>query len=232
MKNEKKSTKQLDYKKIAIALAILVVLIVIIVLITKQSTKTNELKLNDFEKIAVYGYLENDLLDISELYKLSGKAEYNDLQVFQSKLKQALDSYFANNPSSSVPTSEVVGLVDSKYLPSNLDFHGIVVSDYRYDPENDTYVKAPGENAAISVMEAEINTIDYSNQKARVQKIERTEDNKCKVTFNIVNVMNDGRPTESMNSDNNNESTISSGEAILSIDENKNLKIDSCSINE
>lgn len=219
MKDEKKISKKLDYKKIAIVVAVLVFLIFIIVLIFKQSTKDSELKLNDFEKIAVYNYLEDNLLDISTLYKLSGKSDYNELEVFQSKLKQALDTYFSTHSESEVSTSTVLGLVDSKYIPSGIDFHGIIVSDYEYNPENETFRKSPGANANIAGIESEVNSIDYSGKKASVQKIEKTKDNKCKVTFNIVNSII------------GNDSVEATGEAILSIQDN-DLKIDSCTIND
>lgn len=219
MKIEKGSSKKLDYKKIAIAVAILVFLIVMIVLIVKQSTKDSELKLNDFEKIAVYNYLEDDLLDVATLYQLSGKTDHNEMQIFQSKLKQALDTYFTSHSESEVSTSTIIGLIDSKYVPSNVDFHGIVVSDYEYNPEKDSFVKSIGANANISGIESEINSIDYSDKKASVQKIEKTKDNKCKVTFNIVSSI--------ISSD----SVEATGEAILSIQDD-DLKIDSCTIND
>lgn len=219
MKVEKNLRKKLDYKKVAIAVGILVFLVVLIILIVKQSTKNSELKLNDFEKVAIYNYLEDNLLDVETLYNLSGKTGYNELQLFQSKLKQALDTYFANHSESEVSTSTVVGLIDSKYVPEGVDFHGIVVSDYEYNPENDTFVKSIGANANISGIEAEINSLNYFDKKASVQKIEKTKDNKCKVTFNIINTII------------GNDSVEASGEAILSIKDN-DLIIDSCTIND
>lgn len=219
MKVEKKSKSNLDYKRIAIIIGIIALIIILIIVIKNSSKTSNDLELDDFEKIAVYSYLEDNLLDVSTLYSLSGNSDYNDIQIFQAKLKQALDEYFSTSSDNEVSTSTILGLIDSQYIPSNVDFHGILVSDYEYDTENDTFVKSAGANANISGLEAEINTIDYSDKKADVQKIEKLSDNTFKVTFNIVNsTVEDGIA----------EAT---GEVVLSIQDDE-LVIDSCTINE
>lgn len=220
MEVKKKKNFKFDYKKLAIFIVIMVILIVSVVLIALYVSKNHTLNFNTFEKVAIYNYLEDDLLDVSTLYNLSGNSDYNVMQVFQSKLKQALDSYFASNSSANeVSTSEVMSLVDSKYVPSGVDFHGIIVSDYTYNPENDTFTRTPGANANIAGIEAEVNSIDYSDKKASVQSIEKTSDDKYKVIFNIVNSMIDNPTPEA------------TGEAILSIKDDE-LNIDSCTINE
>ena len=220
MEVKKKKNFKLDYKKLAIFVVIMVILIVSVVLIAMYVSKNHTLNFDTFEKVAIYSYLEDDLLDIATLYNLSGNSDYNEMQVFQSKLKQALDSYFASNSSANeVSTSEAMSLVDSKYIPSGVDFHGIIVSDYTYNPENDTFTRTPGANANIAGIEAEVNSIDYSDKKASVQNIEKTSDDKYKVIFNIVNSMIDNPTPEA------------TGEAILSIKDDE-LNIDSCTINE
>lgn len=220
MEVKKKKNFKLDYKKLAIFIVIMVILIVSVVLIAMYVSKNHTLNFDTFEKVAIYSYLEDDLLDVATLYNLSGNGDYNEMQVFQSKLKQALDSYFASNSSANeVSTSEAMSLVDSKYVPSGVDFHGIIVSDYTYNPENDTFTRTPGANANIAGIEAEVNSIDYSDKKASVQNIEKTSDDKYKVIFNIVNSMIDNPTPEA------------TGEAILSIKDDE-LNIDSCTINE
>ena len=220
MEVKKKKNFKLDYKKLAIFVVIMVILIVSVVLIAMYVSKNHTLNFDTFEKVAIYSYLEDDLLDVATLYNLSGNSDYNEMQVFQSKLKQALDSYFASNSSANeVSTSEAMSLVDSKYIPSGVDFHGIIVSDYTYNPENDTFTRTPGANANIAGIEAEVNSIDYSDKKASVQNIEKTSDDKYKVIFNIVNSMIDNPTPEA------------TGEVILSIKDDE-LNIDSCTINE
>ncbi len=221
MEVKKKKNFKFDHKKLAIFIIIMVVLIVSIVVIAVYLSKNHTLEFNDFERIAVYNYLEDDLLDVATLYDLAGKSEYNDIEIFQSKLKRALDSYFAsNNSANEVSTSEIMSLVDSKYIPSGVDFHGIIVSDYTYNPENDTFEKTPGANSNIAGIEAGANSIDYSDKKAIVQTIEETSDDKYKVIFNIVDSMVIDNPT-----------TEATGEVILSI-KNNDFNIDSCTINE
>lgn len=219
-KVEKKSKPNLNYKSIAIVVAAVIILIIIITFLVKLLSKNDsELKLEGFEKIAVYSYLEDNLLDVSTLYNMSGNSDYNELQIFQSKLKQALDTYFSNHSESEISTSIALGLVESKYIPDNVDFHGILVSDYTYNPESETLKKSPGSNSNISGIEAEINSIDYSDKKASVQKIEKISDDKYKVYFNIVNSMIEEPITEA------------TGESTLLIKDNI-LSIDSCSIND
>lgn len=218
MKVEKKSNKNLNVSKLAIVISI-VILVIIIAIVIVNSSKNKGLKLDEFEKIAIYNYLENDVLDVTTIYKNSGKLEYNDSQIFQAKLKQALDTYFASNSGKEVSTSEILGTIDSAYIPEYLDFHGIIVSDYEYNPEKDSFIKTPGANSNLAGIELSANNIDYSNKKTSIQKIEKTSDNKYKISFNIVDAMVD------------NSSVEASGEAIVIV-ENNNLKIESCNINE
>lgn len=186
----KKSKKQIvDYKKIAIIALVLMITIILVVLIINKTKKSKELKLDEFEKTAIYGYLEENVLDVFTLYQLSGKSEFNEIQLFQSKLKQALDQYFVGKSETSVETNTILGMIDEKYVPENVDFHGILVSDYEFNPEDDTFVKSPGAYANMSSIETDINNTDYLNKKANIQKIEKQEENKYNVTFNIVDNM-------------------------------------------
>lgn len=220
MKVEKKSIKNLNYQKLAIVIAAIILIIVLVVVLAKVfSSKNKELNFDEFEKVAIYGYLEDNLLDVSKIYQSSGKSTYNELQVFQSKLKQALDSYFSTHSEKKVATSTILGMVNSEYVPASVDFHGIVVSDYEYDPETDSFVQSIGANANIAGIEADVNSVNYSDKKADVQKIEKTSDNKYKVSFNIVNSI--------VGSD----SVEATGEAIISLQDDK-LILDSCTLND
>ena len=219
MKVEKKSSKNLNSKKLIITLISVIAIVVVIFSIVKLFSKDNSLEFNDFEKAAIYGYLEDTVLDIQKVYQLSGASQYNELQIFQANLKQALDSYFATSSDTSVPTSTILGMVNSNSIPASLDFHGIVVSDYEYNPETDSFEKAPGANANLAGIEADASSITYSDKKASVQKIEETEDHKYKVSFNVVNSMiDDGTP----------EAT---GEAIILLQDGE-LILESCTIND
>ena len=123
-----KVKKNLNYKRLAIILIILI-FIILIALFFGVFSKNKNLKLDDFEKISIYNYLENDVLNIEKLYKLSGKTGYNELQLFQSKLKQTLDIYFSEHSELEVSTSTILDLIDPSYIPESVDFHGIIVSD-------------------------------------------------------------------------------------------------------
>lgn len=210
--------KNLNYKRIALVVAIILAIIIIVV-ISINSKNNKKLEFDKFEEISIYGYLENSVLDVYELYQISGKADYDELQIFQAKLKQELDSYFANSTENSVATNTIVSAIDAKYVPEFVDFHGIIVSGYEYNPEKNTFVKSKNAYSNLSEIENEINNIDFSNQKAIVKQIEKTDDDKYKVFFDIV----DDNSIDSIAKD--------SGEAILSISDNT-LVIDSCNIND
>ena len=219
MKVEKKSSKNLNSQKVVIAIIAIIVIVAVIFAIINIFSKDKALEFNDFEKAAIYGYLEDTVLDIQKVYQLSGASQYNELQIFQANLKQALDSYFATSSDTSVPTSTILGMVNSNSIPTSVDFHGIVVSDYEYNPETDSFEKAPGANANLAGIEADASSITYSDKKASVQKIEETEDHKYKVSFNVVNSMiDDGTP----------EAT---GEAIILLQDGE-LILESCTIND
>lgn len=214
-----KVQKKLKISKKTIVIAIAILLVILAIILITNLSKNKALNFDEFEKIAIYNYLENEVLDVTTIYKTSGKIEYNDSQIFQAKLKQSLDTYFANNSSSEVSTSEILGRIDSTYIPDSLDFHGIIVSDYQYNPENNSFRKSPGANSNLAGIELSANNLDYSNKKTSVQQIEKTSDNKYKVSFNIVDSMVENSTIEA------------SGEAIILI-ENNNYKIESCNINE
>lgn len=219
MKVEKKSSKNLNSKKLIITLISVIAIVVVIFSIVKLFSKDNSLEFNDFEKAAIYGYLENTILNMQEVYQVSGKSQYNELQIFQSSLKQALDSYFATSSENSVPTSTILGMVNSNNLPASVDFHGIVVSDYEYNPETDSFERAPGANANLAGIEADANSINYLDKKASVQKIEETPEHKYKVSFNIVNsIIGD-------------EAIESTGEAIIALQDGE-LILESCTLND
>lgn len=219
MKVEKKSSKNLNSQKVVIAIIAIIVIVAVIFAIINIFSKDKALELNDFEKAAIYGYLEDTVLDIQKVYQLSGASQYNELQIFQANLKQALDSYFATSSDTSVPTSTILGMVNSNSIPASLDFHGIVVSDYEYNPETDSFEKAPGANANLAGIEADASSITYSDKKASVQKIEETEDHKYKVSFNVVNSMIDDETPEA------------TGEAIILLQDGE-LILESCTIND
>lgn len=218
MKVEKKSSKNLNSQKVVIAIIAIIVIVAVIFAIINISSKDKALEFNDFEKAAIYGYLEDTVLDIQKVYQLSGASQYNELQIFQANLKQALDSYFATSSDTSVPTSTILGMVNSNSIPASLDFHGIVVSDYEYNPETDSFEKAPGANANLAGIEADASSITYSDKKASVQKIEETEDHKYKVSFNVVNSMIDEGTPEA------------TGEAIILLQDGE-IILESCTIN-
>lgn len=216
MKSEKKVN--LNKKKLGIIILAIVLILVIILIKLFSNSKNTELQLDEFEKIAVYRYLENDLLSIENVYRISGKSDYNEIEIFQSKLKQALDRYFVNNSDTEVESSVILENIDSKYIPDNIDFHGILVSDYEYNFEKNTFVKSPGANSALAGIESMANVFDYSNEKVSIQKIEKTNDTQYNVYFNIINSVG------------NNNTVLNTGNAILEI-KNNDLNINSCTIN-
>ena len=130
--------------KLPVIIIVIVLIIVILLAIFLSNRKTEkELELSDFEKIAIYNYLENDLLDMQTLYLKANNSNLNDVEMIQVQVQDALDNYFANNPNAtSVSTSVIYSILSNNYdIDSSLvDFHGIVLSNYEYNPDTNEYV--------------------------------------------------------------------------------------------
>lgn len=214
-----KIKKEKRRNKIIIIFLIIIVLVVIagIYIISKRKVD-HTLKYDDFEKTAIYGYLEDSVLDIYTIYQLSGKAEFNETQVFQARIKKALDTYFLDKKDTSVPTTTILEMIESKYIPKSVDFHGIIVSGYKFNPNENTFVKSEDSYANMQNIETKINDMDYINKKVCIQNIEREHNNSYKVKFNILknNEIKDGF-------------VENSGEAVLTLND-KSIVIDSCSL--
>lgn len=178
------------------------------------------LELSEFEKIAIYGYLE-DYLSLDKLYMLSGKSSYDNLQYNQSKVKEILDSYYEEHNENIIPTSIITSELEAKYnIPSNsIDFHGILVSNYEYLPEQNAFQRVEGANSGMASIETQVNSIANSNdKKISITNIERLSDISYIVHFNIV----------SSNSEN---TTSETGNATISIN-NGIYELESCNIND
>ncbi len=219
MTKKKNVNLKINYKKLGITIAVIILLIILITVIV-NIRKNSSLKLKPFEKAAVYGYIEDSILDVSTIYNYSGNTLYNDTQIFQANLKQALDDYFSSHPNAKeISTSEALSLVNSSYMPSSLDFHGIVVSDYTYNPDKETLTRTPGTNPGLSGIEASAMGTDYSSKKAVVTDLKKTSKDTYQVTFNIVEANSENATPED------------SGSAIISFKDGI-IKLDSCELNK
>lgn len=206
-------------KKYKIQILIIVIIIIIIaiclaVFLPNKDTE-KELQLSDFEKVAIYDYLENDLLDMQTLYLTANNNELNDVEMIQVQVQNALDNYFSNNPSAtSVSVSEIYSILSNEYGidTSLVDFHGLVLSNYEYNPETDEIII--NGNTGIqpdTTLNNEFANLD--NQKLEINKITQISDNQYKVYGNILD----------------NDSVISTTEITLKL-ENDTLQIETCSI--
>ena len=149
--------------------------------------QSKELKLSDFEKIAIYGYLE-DYLSLDKLYMLSGNSSYDDLHYTQSKIKEVLDSYYEQNHSEIIPTNVITSELEEKYGISTdtLDFHGILVSNYEYLPEDNSFKRVEGANSGLADSENQVQAIANSNDKVSVKSIEKISNDSYLVNFDII----------------------------------------------
>lgn len=219
---KKTEEKTFDNKnKIIIICAIIAIAIIIITLLCVFLFKpSKELKLSDFERIAIYGYLE-DYLSLDKIYMLSGKSSYDNLQYTQSKVKEVLDSYYETNHEDTIPTSVITSELDSKYDISSdtLDFHGILVSDYEYLPEEDAFRRVEGANSGLSSIENQVQMTTNSGDKLSVKNIEKISNNSYTVYFDIV----DSTTQDSVVSE--------TGTATISVI-NGSYELESCTIND
>ena len=210
--------KLLKNKKFLIIGGIIVFAIIVLVVIFLVLNSSKTLKLSKFEEIAVYGYLE-DYLSPQELYYISGESSLDELQYLQLQVKKAIDSYAQEYQTDTVPVSSITSaLSENKLLKNvNVDFHGIVVSDYEYSPEEDAYIRVEGANSGVAFIEADIANDSNLNVSTKVKEIKELEKNKFTVYFDLV--------------DGSSDSVSDSGEAVLSINnEDSSFNIDSCKI--
>lgn len=204
--------------KLPVIIIVIVLIIVILLAIFLSNRKTEkELELSDFEKIAIYNYLENDLLDMQTLYLKANNSNLNDVEMIQVQVQDALDNYFANNPNAtSVSTSVIYSILSNNYdIDSSLvDFHGIVLSNYEYNPDtNEIVINNNSDVQPDMSLNAEFDNLD--NQKLDITKITELPDGQYKVYGNILD----------------NESIISTAEIVLKL-ENDTIQIGECSIKE
>ena len=212
--------KFLKNKKFFIIGGIILLAIILIVVMVLVLNSSKTLKLSKFEEIAVYGYLQ-DYLTPEQLYYISGESDLDELQYLQLQVKKAIDSYVDENQTDTVPTSAIQGaLAENKLIKdANVDFHGIVVSDYEYSPEEDAYIRKEGANRGVSFIESDIVNNSSSNVTTKVKEIKELEKNKFTVYFDLVDDLSDY--------------VSDSGEVVLSInEEDSSLNIDSCKIYE
>lgn len=204
--------------KLPVIIIVIVLIIVILLAIFLSNRKTEkELVLSDFEKIAIYNYLENDLLDMQTIYLKSNNSELNDVEMIQVQVQDALDNYFANNPNAtSVSTSVIYSILSNDYdIDSSLvDFHGIVLSNYEYNPDtNEIVINNNSDVQPDMSLNAEFDNLD--NQQLDITKITELPDGQYKIYGNILD----------------NESIVSTAEIVLKL-ENDTIQIGECSIKE
>ena len=210
--------KLLKNKKFLIIGGIIVFAIIVLVVIVLVLNSSKTLKLSKFEEIAVYVYLE-DYLSPQELYYISGESSLDELQYLQLQVKKAIDSYAQEYQTDTVPVSSITSaLSENKLLKDvNVDFHGIVVSNYEYSPEEDAYIRVEGANSGVAFIEGDIANDSNLNVSTKVKEIKELEKNKFTVYFDLV--------------DGSSDSVSDSGEAVLSINnEDSSFNIDSCKI--
>lgn len=212
----KKLCKRKKYM-ILVILAIAIAIILVVAVVAKAQNR-GELKLDEFEKVAIYGYLEDNVIDATTVYKKVGLVD--ELQLFQTQLKQTLDTYFKHNSEKVVSTSVILGMMESKYIPDNIDFNGIVISGYEFDSINNTLKKHESEYQNMNSIEEMYNDTEYINKTTKIKKIQKNKDGMYVVTFDIIDK---NMPDES--------NVDISGEAVLKIDKNI-IAIEECTLNK
>lgn len=213
--------KFLDFVKknkiliLTLAVIIIIAICLIIFLSTKDSNTEKELVFSDFEKTAIYHYLEDDLLDMKTLYLKDNNNDLNDVEIIQVQVQDALDNYFTNNPNTtSVSVSEINSILSSEYNvdTSLVDFHGLVLSNYEYNPETDE-IMVNGNSDTQPNMALYNEFANLENQSLEITKITQLSENEYKVYGNILD----------------NDSAIATCEVTLKL-ENNVFTIADCSI--
>lgn len=219
---KEKSLKKVNLKLIGSILIIFIILAIIlgiVFLLKKDEVKSNELQLSEFERIAIYNYLENDLLNMSVLNILSNYGN-DTLELYREEVKYILDTYFSENTEETfIPSNMVYELLQEKFGSNaeEIDFHGILINGYEYDIENDGFTKEEDNFFYDSFL------MD-NNQICFVNKIEKLSDVSYKVYIDIVDKT---IPDISRENYKENNYVLETAEVIINI-ENGNLVIQSC----
>lgn len=209
-----KETNLIKKRAIIIASCTIIVVIVVAICITLFFGNSKKLELSDFERIAVYNYLD-DYLSLDKLYLLAGKSNYDDLQFTQSKIKQILDEQYSANSEGTISTSTISSELERVYgISSDIDYHGILVSDYEFLPDEDAFKRVDGANSGMTSIENNVEMDANGNEKVSVSNIEKLSDSSYKVFFDVVDSLSDSR-------------VLNSGSVVISVD-NGSYKLDSC----
>lgn len=205
-----KSKKKNTNKKV-LFLFVLLALIILVITFSIRIHKS-KLKMSDFEKIAVYGYLEN-FLSLDKLYSISGKSDFNDMQITQSKIKEILDAHYANNE------TEIFASSVLSELPNDIsiDFRSIVISDYEYSESKNAFIRKDGANSGIANIETKIQN-ENASKSISITNIEKISKESYKVYFNVIE-----------KNDNNN--VLESGVVTIAVN-NNSFNIESCSFDK
>ena len=91
MEKMEKKERKLNLKiLIPVVIAVIVIAIIIIISIVANSSK--ELKLSEFEKIGIYGYLENDFLNVPDV-SISFNQGIDDTQIKKDEQEKKINDF-------------------------------------------------------------------------------------------------------------------------------------------
>lgn len=205
------------YKFIIITIVVIIIIGICITTFLSTRNSEKELDFSDFEKTAIYNYLENDVLDVKSLYLKANNDNLNEVELLQIQIQGALDTYFLDNPDyTSISVSDIYAILNSEYSidTSLIDFHGIVLSNYEYNSETDEIVVNTNNN-----VKPDIELIDkfsnFDSHSLDITKITQISDNQYKVYGNILN----------------NDIVVSTTEVTLKLDNNQ-FAIENCTITD
>lgn len=205
------------YKFIILTVVVIIIIGICITAFLSNRNSEKELDFSDFEKTAIYNYLENNLLDAKSLYLKANNDNLNEVESLQIQIQDALDTYFTNNPDyTSISVSDIYAILNSEYSidTSLIDFHGIVLSNYEYNSETDEIVVNTNND-----VKPDIALIDkfsnFDSHSLHITKITQISDNQYKVYGNILN----------------NDIVVSTTEVTLKLDNNQ-FAIENCTITD
>lgn len=226
MEKMEKKERKLNLKiLIPAVIAVIVIAIIIIICIVANSSK--ELKLSEFEKIGIYGYLENDFLNVNELKLKANNQEFNEIEILQIQTKEVLDKYFNTNNIEKATEEEIMAELSRNDIDTAMvDFNGLQIPGYEYNPETKEISRANIYEQNLDI--AMYQEFEDNNQKFKITKIEKESDNVYIVYGNFVDEteLNNQQEQEENNTQEESKVTVK-----LSIKDN-NYTIDECTIKD
>lgn len=199
--------KKLSKKKISIIFVVIAIIIIILSIVIGIFSNS-KLKLNEFEKVAVYNYLEDNFLDYDLLQNLTKESE-NEVIVENNKMYYAIERYLNKNNTNKIEKNtlrEYYNNIFGEELKSDIEAIDVFSNKYIYNFEDNTINKVENND--------DVKTQDL--HKLEISDI-TVKDNNYIVNLNVIAYDNDSN----LDTQTKNENKIGAAQMTLQVKDGK-----------